>query len=176
MYVRSVLLIGTTVVGMLSASDAQAGLFGKRKCCQETPVVCPQACCSVAIVASHPIQSVICQPQVNQCSPQTAPPISQAMIMESFEETYTVQVPYTETIIGPDGKPRTITRIQQETKTRTVQKAVPANEVIADLRRQLEKLKGSDDAQNFKLGENDKTDTKQADEIKKLTDIVAPPK
>lgn len=65
MYVRTVLLIGTTVVGMLSASDAQAGLFGKRKCCQETPVVCPQACCP-APVASYSVT------QIEGCAPAPA--------------------------------------------------------------------------------------------------------
>ncbi|MFO0425226.1 MAG: hypothetical protein ACK52I_10750 [Pseudomonadota bacterium] len=55
------------------------------------------------------------------------------------EETYTVTVPVTETIIGPDGKPRTLTKMVQQQRTRS-RALTSETEIINELRRKLFEL------------------------------------
>ncbi len=128
----------SVITAIAGASDqAQAG---KRKqvVIQCSPV--PQECC-------HPVMCLPlqCFPAPAQCAPpQCLPapmPVSAQETLEpmEFEETYTVQVPYTEQIVDENGNVKTITKMRSETKTRTVV-VRSANGQINALRKQLDEL------------------------------------
>lgn len=87
--------------------------------------------------------SVVPGPSVNACPPG-AVPIGAVNVVPPLEpiviqETYTVEVPVRETVTGPDGEPRIVTRKRQETRTRT-RVLRTANEQIEYLKDRLVQL------------------------------------
>jgi hypothetical protein len=103
MIVRSAFVVITTLVGMVTTTEAQAGIFGKRSCCQETPVVCPQSCCqqtTTAYVHQAPVvwntSNLVMESQAGfGCGPQQA---SQSVSNQVCTPCYSNIVSYTTTV------------------------------------------------------------------------------
>jgi len=82
---------------------------------------CAVRCCTPAFVAVGPSRVV--------------PPLEPIEI----QENYTVQVPVTEQVMGADGRPRTVTKMRSETRTRS-RVLRTANEQIEYLKDRLVEL------------------------------------
>lgn len=103
-------------------------------------------------------------------SDQFAPP--SGMIPQVYEETFSVQVPITETRIGPDGTPQTVTRYQTQSQTRQVTRYESPADVIQRLQSEIGNLSGKQNAQDLRLGTNEQTDVNQQQEIETLENKV----
>jgi len=130
MLIRKAVFSASVFSSLFGVSQADAGLFGRRNCCQATPVACPPCAAPAPKMSSfsimHPLHSYSV-PTVRNAgsfacpSPAfgSAPVVMQSIgptISQMYEETYSVQVPYTKqkTIIE-NGQPKTVTITEMRT-------------------------------------------------------------
>jgi len=162
MLIRKAAFLASLLASVFGASSAEAGIFGKRNCCQATPIVCPPSAPSVTT------------PQwvtPNSCEPYNLP--SECVVRDSnlgdlspstFSLTDSLGLPQilieqqvTRTVIGPGGiaeqRTETVTRQASDAQALRIvnQKIDTLNEKVfgsernpsTPLEQRLKKLEGT---------------------------------
>lgn len=145
----------------LTTSETQAQIFGRRGCFSG---IRHQRSCLAN--RGRVIQQQA--PCANACGSMPVMSAPEPMIREQFEESYTVQVPYQETVIE-NGQPKSVTKYRSEQRSRIVTRETPASELIQRLKDDIAKLEGLKDdidrLEDVNAGQNARMES-QSDRLK----------